>query len=99
LPFPPFTLHAAGFTAAFTPSIVTWLFAPYDSWTSTTLFDRRFLFYFTPLFIHSPFVRCQTSADHKPKNKRLATISDTSATAPTPTGFKSCPVCDFRYHK
>lgn len=47
-------LHApVGFTATFTPSLIaTWLFAPYDSWTSPTLFDRRhFDFTTTPSFI------------------------------------------------
>jgi hypothetical protein len=43
----PSRLHARWLHAApFTPSLIaTWLFAPYDSRTSTTLFDRRLFFF------------------------------------------------------
>jgi hypothetical protein len=90
-----------GFTTTFTPSLIaTWLFAPYDSWTSHTLFDRRHLNFTTTHYLF--FTRCKPSRinNRKPsqETKQPATLRNLLEPSACTQITRRIP-CDFRYHK
>jgi hypothetical protein len=94
-----------GFTAAFTPSLIaTWLFAPYDSWTSVHSLTDKLSSTSISTSISSPlflsFLRALQVQCHQQANKqKIATNSNTSATLSAWTGTPRRLSCNSWYHK